>query len=198
MTMRLLDHQLFLVKEKVGLLRWNDEFNIIEPETGSRLGRVIENPTPLMQMFRLFFGKKNVPTRLFVYEGLPTENEQPVISISRGVGFLRTKVKVFNAQGGQIGWMESKLLSLGGGFYVYDNQRRLVAEVIGDWKGWNFRFRSANGVELGVVSKKWAGLTQELLTTANNYVIALHGDPKPSLAALLLAVGLAIDSVYRE
>lgn len=67
----------------------------------------------------------------------------------------------------------------------------------GDWKGWNFRFLSGN-TELGVVTKKWGGLGKELFTTADNYIISLAGAPNPAVATLLLAAGLAIDTVLKE
>ena len=45
---------------------------------------------------------------------------------------------------------------------------------------------------------RWAGLGKELFTSADNYVIALTQEPKPSEAILLLAAGLAVDTVYKE
>ncbi len=38
----------------------------------------------------------------------------------------------------------------------------------------------------------------QLFTSADNYVIALTQEPKPSEAILLLAAGLAVDTVYKE
>ena len=42
------------------------------------------------------------------------------------------------------------------------------------------------------------GAGKELFTSADNYVIALTQEPKPSEAILLLAAGLAVDTVYKE
>ena len=39
-----------------------------------------------------------------------------------------------------LGYVQSKLIAIGGGFKVFDHANREVAEVKGDWKGWNFRF----------------------------------------------------------
>jgi uncharacterized protein YxjI len=102
--------------------------------------------------------------------------------------------------GKPIGYLRSKLFSLGGGFYVYDMSDRQVAEVKGDWKGWNFQMLDAGGKELGTVTKKWAGIGRELFTSADNYMIALNDTTQanPALAALLLTAGLAIDIVFKE
>jgi hypothetical protein len=90
--------------------------------------------------------------------------------------------------------------SLGGGFHVLDGMEQPVAEIKGDWKGWNFRFLTPDGVEIGTVTKKWAGIGKEFFTSADNYMISLNEDRafRPESAPLLLAAGLAIDTVYKE
>jgi hypothetical protein len=65
-------------------------------------------------------------------------------------------------------------------------------------KGWNFRLLDTSDRELGVVTKSWAGLGKELFTSADNYIVTLHQDPDDQLAVLLLAAGLAVDTVYKE
>lgn len=75
--------------------------------------------------------------------------------------------------GKELGHFRSKFFSLGGGFQVLDASDNPVAEIKGDWKGWNFRFLSRDGIELGKVTKQWAGLGKELFTSADNYIIAL-------------------------
>ncbi len=45
---------------------------------------------------------------------------------------------------------------------------------------------------------KWAGLGKELFTSADNYIISLNEEHSPENAALLLAAGLAVDTVYKE
>lgn len=70
----------------------------------------------------------------------------------------------------------------------------------GNWKGWDFKFLSKGGREIGTVTKKWAGLGKELFTSADNYIISLSdlGGASPAASALLLAAGLAIDVVFKE
>jgi uncharacterized protein YxjI len=138
-----------------------------------------------------------LPTAINIYE---TEGQPPVLSVRRGFTFIRSKVRVVSGDGRNLGFFRSKLLSIGGGFYVFDHADQQVAEVKGDWKGWNFRFLNKSGRELGTVTKKWAGLGRELFTSADNYVIALTDSTGAGsdTAALLLAAGLSIDIVYNE
>ena len=79
-------------------------------------------------------------------------------------------------------------------------QDREIGSVKGDWKGWNFQLLGAGGEELGRVTKKWAGLGKELFTNADTYVISIApaASGRREIAQLLLAAGLAIDTVFKE
>jgi uncharacterized protein YxjI len=138
-----------------------------------------------------------MPTAINVYE---IEGQPPVLSIRRGFTFLRSKVRVVAGDGTNLGYFRSKLLSIGGGFHVFDARDQQVAEVKGNWKGWDFRFLNKSGREIGTVTKKWAGLGKELFTSADNYIISLTdlSGTNPEASALLLAAGLSIDVVFKE
>ena len=88
--------------------------------------------------------------------------------------------------------------ALCGAFRVFDSSGNQVALVKGDWKGWNFRFLDENNNELGKITKKWAGIGKELFTSADNYIISMNETPSAGKAILLLAAGLAVDTVYKE
>ncbi|MBL9090728.1 MAG: hypothetical protein JNL96_05860 [Planctomycetaceae bacterium] len=113
---------------------------------------------------------------------------------------LRSKVEVRDADGNSLGYFQSKLMTLGGGFYVYDASGNQFAEVKGNWKGFSFKFLAADGREIGTVDKKWGGLMKEMFTSADSYHIQFAPDVtnNPGIAALLLAAGLAIDIVFKE
>jgi uncharacterized protein YxjI len=105
-----------------------------------------------------------------------------------------------SGRGQQLGYFRAKVLTIGPAFRIFDMQDREIGGVKGDWKGWNFQLLGPGGEELGRVTKKWAGLARELFTTADTYVIALS-DAAAGLrdvAQLLLAAGLAIDTVFKE
>lgn len=193
----LLQRTMFFVRERVAVLKLVDTFDILDPATGQTIGIAREEPPGWAKWLRLVVEKRWLPTAANIYE---SEGQPPVLSIVRGFTFLRSKIRV-TAGGESLGYFKSKLISLGGGFHVYDNQDQAVAEVKGDWKGWNFRFLTKSGREIGTVTKKWAGLGRELFTSADNYVIAitdLGSANSPAAAALLLAAGLAIDIVFKE
>jgi hypothetical protein len=193
----MLDRKMLLIKERVGFLKFVDTFDIFDPMTGAQIGIARERTGLALKLLRLLINKRLLPTRVEVRE----RDDTPVLmTLRRGASVLRARVTVRDSMDMEVGLFKSKLFSFGGGFHVFDAQQQPVAEVKGDWKGWNFRFLAPDGSELGKVTKKWAGLGKELLTSADNYIIALaEGRQLPRNAAmLLLAAGLAIDTVYKE
>jgi uncharacterized protein YxjI len=187
----------FLVKERVGFLKLADAFDIYDPATGVRVGVAKENIGIGLKLLRFVVNKRLLPTLVEVRD---QDEGRVVLAISRGFTLLRSYVTVTDGVGKEIGRFKSKVFSIGGGFHVLDGTEQPVAEIKGDWKGWNFQFLTPDGTEIGRVTKKWAGLGKELFTSADNYVISLSDSHviRPDAMPLLLAAGLAIDTIYKE
>jgi|SRR5262245_8480788 len=192
----LLDRQTFLVRERVGFAKLTDTFDILDPSTQQTIGIAKEEPPAWAKWLRLLVNKRLMPTTVNVYEA---EGRAPTLSIHRSFTFLRAKIEVRESGDKPMGYLKSKLFSLGGGFRIYDLRDQEVAELKGDWKGWDFKFLGKDGTQLGRVTKKWAGIGKELFTSADTYVISLDGPTQNRAAAtLLLAAGLAVDIVFKE
>lgn len=191
------DRKTWLIKERVGFLKLVDTFDIYDPTTGAQIGIAKEQVSILVHILRFLVNKRLLPTYVEVRE---REDGRVILGIRRGVSLLHAHVTVTNDAGKPIGRFKSKLFSLGGGFHVLDGAERPIAEIKGDWKGWNFKFLTPEGIEIGKVTKKWAGIGKELFTSADNYMISLDEGRgyRPESAPLLLAAGLAIDTVYKE
>ena len=193
----MLELQNFLIKEQVALLKTTDTYDIFDPETGAQVGVAREVPGTFVSIMRVFISKKLMPTKVEVREH---PEEALVFTIRKPVTFFRSIVEVYDAQDVKLGYFQSKLLTLGGGFWVYDHDGKQFAEVKGKWTGWEFTFATPEGAELGRVTKKWAGALKELFTSADNYVVSVSDSlaNQPIAKMLLLAAALAIDIVYNE
>jgi uncharacterized protein YxjI len=185
-----------VVKERVGFLKLTDIYDLLDPATGQPIGIAKEEPTTLVKYLRLLVNKALMPTAVNVYE---RETDPPVLSITRGMNFLRPKVTVSTRER-EIGYFQPKLFSFRPSFRIFDMQQQEIGYVKGDWKGWNFQLLTAAGQVLGRVTKKWGGLGKELFTSADTYVIDLDESAtgRKEVAQLLLAAGLAIDTLYKE
>jgi uncharacterized protein YxjI len=191
----MLNRTTWFIREHVGLLKLSGTYDILDSETQKRIGQAREEISGWIKFLRLLISKQFMPATVRVYEGDDEKPSKLVFSIRRGVALFRLKVHVTDAAGTPLGHFQSKF-SLGGAFRVFTADNTEIALLKGNWKGRSFRFLSGE-TELGVIDQKWAGLAKELFTSADNYAIRLNGSPEPSIALLLLAAGLAIDTVLK-
>ena len=195
----MLNRKTFFIREHVGVLKLSNTYDILDPETKEQLGIAKEKPGVLLHILRFFLNKRHLPTTVNVYEGSDPKNEQNLLfSIKREFSLFIPKVSVRDPSGSVVGRFKSKLWGLGISFRVLDPSGKDMALVKGDWKGWNFSFLDSSEKEIGTITKKWAGVGKELFTSADNYFIALNDQPEPAVAVLLLAVGLSVDTIYKE
>lgn len=195
----MLNRKAYFIREHVGILKLSDTYDILDPETQAQLGIAQEKPGMLVHLLRLLIDKRMLPTTVSVYEGSNAEDESRLLfTLRRGVSIFSPKVGICGKDGNAVGFLKSKLFSIGGAFRVHDASGKEFAVVQGDWKGWSFKITDSAQKEIGTITKKWGGMGKELFTSADNYVIALHGEPNPGSAILLLAAGLAVDTIYKE
>src|SRR5262249_11303449 len=124
----LLDRHILLVKERVAFAKLTDTYDILDPASGQTIGIAKEEPPTWAKLLRLAVGKQSLPTSVNVYEH---EGAPAVLSVRRGFTVLRSKINVV-AGGRNLGYFKSKLISIGGGFTVFDHKDQQVAEVKGD------------------------------------------------------------------
>jgi uncharacterized protein YxjI len=195
----MLNRKTYFIREHVGLMKLSDTYDILDPETKQQLGIAQEKLSIWMHLLRFVVNKQFLPTKVMVYQGGdPNDESKLLFSLQRGFKFLRSQVNIHDKEGNCVGWLKTKLLTIGGAFTVYDSSGNEAAQVKGDWKGWNFRFLDKSGNELGTITKKWAGIGKELFTSADCYMVALSQDQSPAQAMLLIAASLAVDIVYKE
>ncbi len=191
-----LKRNVFLVKEHVGMFKAANNFDIYDPETNQIIMECREENLGLLtKLLRFTDFKRMTPFDIQVR----TPDGKQVVRITRGVSFLLSKVTVLNEQEQMIGGFKQKFLSIGGAFNVLDVNEQPVCELKGKWTGWDFRFMG-EGIELAHVSKKWAGIGKELLTSADNYALEISSSVPPDSAVrqLILAAVMCIDMVLKE
>jgi uncharacterized protein YxjI len=179
------------VQGQVAFLKLRDTYDLLDPESQVSLGQVKDEPANWAKWARLLVKKRMLPTTLNVYA---LSQPRPVLSVHKRPGFLRTRLEVRGADGQVLARVRSKVFSLGGAFAIEDPMGQLVGELKGDWKGWDYKAIIQNQ-EIGLVTKKWAGLLQEAFTNADKYLVQ---SGRPENLPLLLGLALAVDVVYKE
>ena len=114
---------------------------------------------------------------------------EPVLTLD----IRRPRIEVIDRHQNSVGFFKSKLFSLGGGFSVHSPSGDQIADIQGNWKGWDFKLIDMNGNELGKVNKKWAGMKDygpvDNFQRGFRYMKTLIKNS--GLAALLLAASIA-------
>jgi uncharacterized protein YxjI len=195
-----LDRNTFVVKEHVKFVSNSNTYDIFDPESGAQLGVAQEQLGLAKQFLRFALPKQLMSTSI---EVRTAPDGRLVCTIRRGPYLFRSRVEVLDANGALMGYYVSKVFTLGGAFQIYDKDNRLVAEIKGNWTGYQYRFLSLDGtVEIGRVSKEFsfAAVMKDLFTSADTYAVHVspHFSGDPTTKILVLAGALAIDTIYKE
>ncbi|MEX2213991.1 MAG: phospholipid scramblase-related protein [Phycisphaeraceae bacterium] len=192
----ILNRNLFMVKEHVGMFKAANNYDIYDPQTNEM---ILQCREPKLGMFTKFLRftdyKRMTPFRVVIQ----TPDGKPLIIVKRGVSFFRSHVKVYDENEQLIGGFKQRFWSIGGKFEVLDDQDKSVCMLKGKWTGWDFRFL-AGDEEYAHVSKKWAGLGKELFTSADTYMLEISNDVPPDhpVRELVMAAVMVIDMVLKE
>lgn len=185
------------VKERVGFFKLTDIYDLLEPDSQTALGEARDEPSPIVKWARLLVQKSMLPTTVNVYF---QNSPSPALTIRKRPMFFRGRLEIQGEGGRPLAFMTSKFFSLGGAFTLTDAQGGALADLKGDWKGWNFTATYPDGRPMGLITKQWAGLAKEMFTSADQYLVALEaqGQHRPDAFLVLLGAALAIDLTYKE
>jgi len=193
----LFDRNALFVREKVAFAKLTDTYELFDPATQMTVGEVRDEPSAWAKWFRLLVNKSLMPTRFQVYEsGRP----DPVMTVVKHPQFLRPRMEV-HFLGRLLARFQGRIFSWRHVFDMLDPvSGQPMAELRGDWKGWNFQVLGPDGRARAVITKKWSGLGRELFTTADAYMVALAegASADPSGLALALAAAIALDAARKD
>ncbi|MBY0514207.1 MAG: hypothetical protein K2P78_09895, partial [Gemmataceae bacterium] len=108
----MLDRDKFVIKEKVKIISAIQSYDILDPDTGKKIGTAEETIGAVTQLLRWVMSKALLPTRLEVRE---KPDDALVFALRRGWYVFRSRVEVVDADGGLIGYFKSKFWTISGG-----------------------------------------------------------------------------------
>jgi uncharacterized protein YxjI len=192
----LLNKNLFLIKEQIGMFRASNIYDIFDPETNQHL---MTSKEPNLGFFTKIIRFTNYK-RLTPFNVVVTEpSGQKIVTIKRGTTFFRSDVEIFDEREQLIGYFKQRFWSIGGKFEIVDKNQKPVCTLQGKWTGWDFKFIK-DTEELGFVNKKWAGIGKEFFTSADNYVLSINENVAHDSVErqLIFAAVMVIDMVLKE
>jgi len=192
----ILNKNLFLVKEHVGMFKAANNYDIYNPENQEMTMTCREeNLGFFTKMLRFTDYKRMTPFNIEI----KTAAGEKLITIKRGIALFLSTVDVYDENDRLIGKFKQKFFSIGGKFDVLDANDQVLCTLKGKWTSWDFKFIKDN-IEFAHVSKKWAGFGKELFTSADNYMLSINeGVPSDNpMRQLILAAVMCIDMVLKE
>jgi Scramblase/Protein of unknown function (DUF2510) len=120
------------------------------------------------------------------------------LRITRPAKVMKSTVIVSNAQDQEIGRIVQDNVfgkihfTLQAGGHTYG---AIKAE---NWRAWNFRIEDHEGTEVARITKTFEGFAKALFTTADNYVVQIHGQLAQPLNALVVAAALCVDTALKQ
>jgi uncharacterized protein YxjI len=192
----MLDKTKFVVKQQTKFLMAKSAYDIVDGDSGNALGTATEKRGLLATLFGMVLGKERMPLTIEVRQ---KPDDALVFSIRRS-GLLFKKVRLLNAQGQAVGTYKAKKFSLTGGFHIYDEAGKHIAEIKGKWFKAEYTLLTPDGKEMGSVSKKWGGMAKELFSSAGTFGVQIAPrcaeDTKAKM--LILGAAIAIDAVFQQ
>ena len=192
----ILNKNLFLIKEKIGIFKASNNYDVFDPENNKNI-LICREPHlgVFTKIFRFTDYKRMTPFNVII----TTPEGKPVVSVKRGFTIFKSNVEVFDENNVLIGTFKQKFLSFGGKFQIFDTNEKHLCTLQGKWTGWDFKF-SKDDKEMAHVSKKWAGLGKEFFTSADNYILQINQNvpENDKIRQLIFAAVMCIDMVLKE
>jgi len=194
----ILEKNLYLFKEHLGLIKAHNNYDIYDPESKEMILHCREkNLNIFYKIIRIFRRnyKRMTPFEIEV-RGL---SGKKILKVKKGFSFFLSEIDVFDENDNIVGIFKQRLFPFGNNFDMLDKSENLVCKLKGNFIGWNFKFLKGDS-EVGLVTKKWAGIGKEMFTSADNYILEIKDkvEKDSPLRLLILAAVLCIDMVIKE
>jgi uncharacterized protein YxjI len=184
----------YFVDEKVNFLKFENSYQIFNNK-GERIGDIKQKQSVGQKLLSLLLNKKTLPFYLEITDA----NEIKQASISRGWTFFMSTITIKDGDDHEIATIKQTFRFLKPLFKIIDNSGEQIAEISGDWNAWDFSIKNSADVEIGSISKKWAGALKEIFTSADKYMVemtTLKLNKETKIA--ILSGALTIDMVLKE
>lgn len=184
----------YFIDEKVNFIKFANEYKVYDAE-GAHIGMVKQKLTGAQKAMRLLISKAILPFTLEIQNQVGEVQS----TIQRGWTIFMSKILVKDGNGIDIGSIQQQFKLFKPKFKIFNPQGTQIAEITGDWKGWNFVIKNEHGEQIGTINKKWAGVAKEIFTSADKYNVSIDpAYPEDTNKMLILSTAITIDMVLKE
>ncbi|AWH86201.1 scramblase [Flavobacterium album] len=194
MNSNFFDSNSYFIDEKVNFFQFENSYTLYN-DKGENIGAIKQKISAGQKVLRLFLNKAMMPFHLEIRNA----NNGLEATISRGWTFFMSKIVIQDANGQPVGKIKQKFKLFKPTFTITDMAENVVGVISGDWKAWNFVIKDARQMQIGAISKKWAGAVKEIFTSADKYNVMINPDYSDKKNKMIILAGaITIDMVLKE
>ena len=192
----LLSHDVLVISQKAKVIEMTNEYRVFD-DAGIQIGTIREvEQSTTKKAVRLFSGVDQFLTHKL---GVFDRDGQQVLLLERPAKLLKSKIKVSDAQGTERGAILQDNVVGPKHFALVDGRGTRIGSIDGEnWMSWDFAIHDGTGVEVGRITKKWAGILKEGYTTADTYILHIEAEVSPDLRLLMFASAAGLDVALKQ
>lgn len=191
----LFDAPVVVVSQRGKLVELTNEYKVFDDE-GRDLGSVVQTGQSKARKVMRFLTDVDqyLTHRLEVRDA----NGAVRLVLTRPGKVVKSRMLVERPDGARIGEIVQQNVFGKINFSMEAGGRQVGTLKAENWRAWNFSITDRNGTEVARITKKWAGLAKAAFTSADNYVLEVHGQPEEPLRSLIVATALAVDTALKQ
>ncbi|CAN5280206.1 hypothetical protein BH23ACT9_BH23ACT9_03180 [soil metagenome] len=190
-------HQpVLVVSQKAKLIEVNNEYQILDG-AGNKIGAIRQvGQSKLKKFVRVV---SNVDQFLTHKLELTDAEGQVLLRLTRPAKIMKSTVVVEGPDGQEVGRIVQENMIGKIRFGMVAGGETIGTVNAENWRAWNFSIQDASGVEVGRVTKTFAGVAKELFTTADNYSVQIDPAlPQGPLRTLAVAAAVTVDTALKQ
>lgn len=192
----LLSHDVLVISQKAKLIEMTNEYRVFD-DAGNQIGTIREvEQSTTKKAVRLFSGVDQFLTHKL---GVFDSDGRKVLMLERPAKLMKSKIKVFDAARSERGAILQDNVVGPKHFALVDRAGDRIGSIDGDnWMSWDFALHDTTGIEVGRITKEWAGILKEGYTTADTYILQIESEVSTDLRLLLFASAAGLDVALKQ
>ena len=190
-----LTEPILVVNQKAKVLELINEYAVFDSE-GNQVGAVRQvGQSAARKVLRALTSiDQFLTTRLEIVD--MTGN--PILKLTRPGKIVKSRVIVSDTTDREIGQIVQQNVIGKIRFSLEADGQQVGSINAENWRAWNFNIQDQTGAEIARITKTWEGLAKTMFTTADNYVVQIHGEPQEPLRSLVVAAALGVDTALKQ
>lgn len=184
-----------VVNQKAKLIELSNQYGVFD-QHGNRLASVNQvGQTTAKKVARLLTSLDQYMThRLEVTD----PQGRVLLRLTRPAKVFKSTVVVSDGDDRELGRIVQQNV-FGKIHFAFEVHGQRVGGIRGkNWIAWDWTLEDAAGTEVGRITKTFEGVAKTLFTTADNYVVQLHGPLAQPLQSLVVASALCVDTALKQ